>query len=149
MCRCVLLVLAVVACSAKAPSGAPPAEAPHAPPPGYDPVTPVAGPPGPPSQPADPREAEVAKSVSRLLEEDHLLHKPIDAGLSRAAFDTYMERLDGEKVYLLKSERDQLARLSDKIGDEMRSGNLELAHEGERMFHDRIEVVDKLVQDVL
>jgi carboxyl-terminal processing protease len=143
------LVLAVVACSAKAPSGAPPAEAPHAPAAGNDPATPVAGPPVPPSPPADPREAAVAKSVTRLLEEDHLLHKPIDAALSRAAFDTYMERLDGEKVFLLKPERDQLARLSDKIGDEMRSGNLELAHEGERMFHERIEVVDKLVQDLL
>jgi carboxyl-terminal processing protease len=144
--RCLLLVLATAACSAKAPSGAPPAEAPRTPAAANDPATPVAG---PPAAPADPREAALSKTVARLLEEDHLLHKPIDAALSHSAFDAYLERLDGDKVFLLKSDRDQLARLAGKIGDEMRSGRLELAHEGERIFHERVDVVDKVVQDLL
>ena len=143
-----LLLLLVVACSAKAPEGAPPAEAPHAVPAAVDPP-PQGGPPQQPATPADPREAALSKVVARLLEEDHLLHKPIDATLSRSAFDAYMERLDGEKVFLLKSDHDTLGRYADRIGDEMRTGSLDLAHEGERIFHARIEVVDKVVQELL
>ncbi|HTR50134.1 MAG TPA: carboxy terminal-processing peptidase [Kofleriaceae bacterium] len=145
--RCLLLIVAI-ACSAKAPNGAPPAEAPHAVPAAIN-DPPPAGPPALPATPADPREIALSKAVAHLLEEDHLLHKPIDATISREAFAAYMDRLDGEKVFLLKSDREALARHADHIGDEMRAGSLELAHEGERIFLARIDVVDKLVQELL
>jgi carboxyl-terminal processing protease len=97
----------------------------------------------------DPREAALAKTVLHLIEKDHLLRKKIDDSVSRAAFATYLDRLDGGKLFLLASDRDALGRYADQIDDELRSGSLDLAHEGEKLFVARVETVDKDVQALL
>jgi carboxyl-terminal processing protease len=84
-----------------------------------------------------------------LLEHEHLLRKHIDDELSRTAFATYLERLDPSKAFLLQKDRDALTRYADKIDDELRSGSLELAHEGSRIYVARVEVVEKLVAELL
>jgi carboxyl-terminal processing protease len=103
----------------------------------------------PPAAPRDPREAALSEAVARLLSREHLLGKPIDDALSRAAFATYMDRLDANKLFLLKSDREALAKYADKIDDELKSGSLELAHEGERVFTTRVAVVEKEVAELL
>ena len=97
----------------------------------------------------DPREALLSETVLRLLEQDHLLHEKIDGKLSREAFDAYLDRLDASKMFLLQSDRDALAKYADQVGDELRAGSLELAHEGERVFVHRAEDVQKMVADLL
>jgi carboxyl-terminal processing protease len=144
------VVLALLgACSAKAPSGAPPAEAPRSTPQLASMDDPPSVPASTPPAATDPREAALAHTVTRLLEEDHLLHRKLDDAVSRAAFDAYMERLDGDKMFLLKSDRDALGHYADKIDDEMHAGNLELAHLGEKTFLARIDAVDKMIQELL
>ncbi|HEV7558392.1 MAG TPA: carboxy terminal-processing peptidase, partial [Kofleriaceae bacterium] len=78
-----------------------------------------------------------------------LLRKHIDDEVSKAAFTTYMDRLDGAKMFLLKSDRDALQPYADKIDDELRSGNLDLAHEGSKVFTSRVAVVEKEVAEIL
>ena len=134
----------LVACSAKAP---PASESPRPTPELQSQPQPVAAKPVTP--PPDPREAILSAAMVQLLENEHLLHKPIDDDLSRTAFAMYMERLDASKMFLLKRDRDALARFSDKIDDELRSGNLELGHEGTKIFVARVEVVEKMVADLL
>jgi len=144
----VFLVLAVAACSAKAPTtGESPrpvsevaagAAAPAAA------TTPVATLP-----PPDPREAMLSAAMVELLGHEHLLRKPIDDELSRTSFATYLDRLDGSKLYLLKRDRDALVKYTDKIDDELRTGSLELAHQGEKILVARIAVVEKLVAELL
>ena len=102
-----------------------------------------------PVLPPDPREAALAGTISQLLEREHLLRKKIDDGVSRAAFETYVDRLDPTKMFLLRTDRDALARHAEKIDDQMHSGNLDLAHDGARIYASRVAVVDKLVQDLL
>ncbi len=97
----------------------------------------------------DPREAALAATALELLEQGHLLHKKIDDGISKDAFTTYMDRLDSGKMFLLRSDRDQLAKYGDKIDDEMRGGVFELGHEGNRIFSARVAVVDKMVAELL
>jgi carboxyl-terminal processing protease len=87
--------------------------------------------------------------VLLLLQHEHLLRKPIDDELSRTAFETYLDRLDGSKMFLLRKDRDSLGKYADKIDDELRSGNLELAHDGSRIYVSRVEVVEKLVAELL
>ena len=131
---------ALIACSAKSTTSSPP----PAPPPA------IASSQGTPqSPPPDPREVKLSSAVVGLLEHQHLLGKPIDAALSRDAFDEYLDRLDAPKLFLLQSDRDELAHYADKIGDELHSGRLDLAHEGQRMFVERVAQVDKIVADVL
>lgn len=102
-----------------------------------------------PVPPPDPREAALSATVLRLLEQEHLLRHRIDDATARDAFATYMDRLDAGKMFLLRSDRDALAPYADKIDDELHSGTLELAHEGERIFVARVAVVDKLVAELL
>ncbi len=99
--------------------------------------------------PTDPREAALSAAIVQLLEHQHLLRKPIDDELSQTAFATYLDRLDGSKMFLLRKDRDALAKYRDKIDDELHSGLLELAHEGSRIFVARVEVVEKMVAELL
>jgi carboxyl-terminal processing protease len=131
---------AAVACSAKSTTSSPP----PAPPPA---IALAAGAPQPP--PPDPREVKLSAAVVTLLEHQHLLGHPIDDTISRAAFTEYLDRLDGAKMFLLQSDRDALGRYSDKIDDELHSGRLDLAHEGQKIWLARVAEVDKFVADLL
>ncbi len=146
-----ILILALAACSAKpsAPASEPPSRPAPVATPGQpaktvDPQAAVAAIP-----PPDPREAVLSEAVLQLLEQEHLLHKKIDDEVSRTAFATYLDRLDGGKMFLLKADRDALGRHIDKIDDELRSGSLDLAHDGAKVFAARVTVVDKLVAEIL
>jgi carboxyl-terminal processing protease len=97
----------------------------------------------------DPREATLAQATVELLEREHLLHKRVDDELSRVAFATYLDRLDGSKMFLLKADRDALGKYADKIDDQLRAGVLELGHEGERILVARVSMVQGWVAQLL
>ncbi len=97
----------------------------------------------------DPREAALAETVRGLMESEHLLRKKLDDTISRQAFDTYLESLDGTKMFLLEEDRDALAKYADQIDDEFRSGKLSLAHEGQRRYVARVATIEKLVAALL
>ncbi len=97
----------------------------------------------------DPREAALSATVLKLIEQEHLLHKKIDDEVSREAFKTYLDRLDGGKMFLLTADSKALEVYADKIDDELRSGSLDLAHDGAKRFAARVAVVDKLTAELL
>jgi carboxyl-terminal processing protease len=97
----------------------------------------------------DPREKALSVAVLRLLEDEHLLRRKIDDSVSRQAFDAYIKGLDAGKMFLLQTDRDALAKHADKIDDQLRAGTFELAHEGSRLYVNRVAVVDKLVEQLL
>ncbi|MDB4958547.1 MAG: Tail-specific protease precursor [Myxococcales bacterium] len=142
----ILLTVSMVACSGTAPttteSSRPVRELPT-------PTTAASVVTSKPVPPPDPREAALSATVLELLQQDHLLHKRIDDDVSRAAFATYLDRLDSLKLFLLKSDRNVLAKHADKIDDELRAGSLDLAHEGAKIFAARVDVVDKVVAAIL
>jgi carboxyl-terminal processing protease len=148
----VVLALAAAACSACSAKGPNPTdsrrantELASAPKPVAPPSTPQGA-----SVPApDPREAALAEAVGRLLSSEHLLHKQIDDQVSRDAFTTYMKRIDPTKMFLLKADRDALAKHTDKIDDELRDGTFALAHEGAHAYVARVAVVEKFVNELL
>lgn len=142
MSRFLLLVLALTACSSKtqvskeSPAGKPDVSS----------AAPTVGPQLPPP---DPREAALSAAVLRLLEQGHLLRKTLDDAASREAFTGYLDALDGGKMFLLKSDRDALAPHADKIDDELRSGQLDLAHDGAKIFAERVALIDGWVSAML
>jgi len=146
----VVLVLAFAGCSSTAPAGQ---EAPSKPttPRTDQPVVSGSAPAAPTASlpPPDPREAALSEAVLKLLEQEHLLHKRIDDEVSRTAFKTYLDRLDGGKMFLLTADRDALQVHVDKIDDQLRSGSLDLAHDGAKIFIARVNVIDKLVAELL
>ena len=102
-----------------------------------------------PLPPPDPREKLLSGAVLGLLEGEHLLQKKLDDEVSKIAFKTYIEGLDAGKMFLLKSDRDSLARYADRIDDELRSGSLDLAHDGSKIYVSRVAVVEKMVAGLL
>jgi carboxyl-terminal processing protease len=97
----------------------------------------------------DPREATLAQATLELVEREHLLHKRVDDELSRTAFATYLDRLDGGKMFLLKEDRDALAKYADKIDDQLRAGVLDLGRDGERIVLKRVAMVQAWVAELL
>ena len=98
---------------------------------------------------ADPREPVLAQAAVALLTRQHVLHKAIDDAMSKESFGQYIERLDGPKLLLLETHVTALARYSDKMDDEMREGDLELAHKGGALIATRRMAMAKLVADIL
>lgn len=99
--------------------------------------------------PPDPREGVLSQVVLALLQEKHLKRQAIDDKVSQLAFDQYLERLDPGKMFLLQSDVDRLAVHRDAIDDQLRSGQLDLAREGQAIFHKRLGEVQKLVTEIL
>lgn len=91
----------------------------------------------------------LARATLELLEQQHLLHKRVDDELSRVAFSTYLDRLDGGKMFLLKADRDALGKYADKIDDQLRAGSFELGHEGQRVLNKRVSMVEGWVAALL
>jgi len=146
-----LLALALIACSSKTQvSKESPRTGDVAPPTAQAPADePAAGGAQIAVPPPDPREAALSMAVLRLLEHGHLLRKTIDDEISRLAFDNYLDRLDGGKMFLLRADREALASHTDKIDDELRAGSLDLAHEGAKIFAARVVLVDGFVSALL
>ena len=139
-----LMTLVLAACSSKATTSGDQAR------PGTPPSIPLAaGAATPALPPPDPREAALSSTVLELLQDEHLLRRPIDDSVSKDAFKTYLDRLDGTKMFLLATDRDALAKYADKIDDELRSGRLDLAHDGAKLFVTRVGVVEKMVSELL
>ena len=141
-----VLTLALAACSGSSPVSK---DSPRGTPEAMAAPMVVAQPAGPAVPPPDPREAALSKVALRLLQEQHLLHKTVDDSVSKTAFETYLKALDGGKMFLLATDREKLARYADQIDDELRSGQLALAHAGAKVFAERVVVVDKLVAQLL
>jgi carboxyl-terminal processing protease len=139
-----LIALLVVACSAKAPTtrdssrGAPPPDRPM-----------ITSPAAEKLPPPDPREVALSQVVVQLLEQEHLLRKKLDDTVSRAAFDSYVDRIDGGKMFLLRADRDALWKYADQIDDQLRSGSLTLAHDGSKVFVTRVTFVEEAVAKIL
>lgn len=99
--------------------------------------------------PPDAREARLSAAVLHLLEEEHLRHHPVDDETSRLAFDRFIEQLDGGKMFLLQEDVAKLQPYADKLDDELRSGRLDLAHDAQAVFARRLQVVERLVAELL
>ena len=98
-----------------------------------------------PAVPVDPRERVIAVAIDRLLESEHVRRHDIDDATSKVAFPRYLDAIDPGKLFMLQSDVDGLSRYADKMDDEMKNGQLALAHAGAAMLLRRLGVVEKLV----
>ncbi len=102
-----------------------------------------------PETKADPREKVLSQAAMELLKGEHLLHKVADNDTSRDAFPKYMESLDSLKLFLLQSHHDSLAVFKLDMDNELARGDLVLARKGAAMLATRLDVVTKLVANLL
>ncbi|MBS0394080.1 MAG: carboxy terminal-processing peptidase [Proteobacteria bacterium] len=77
-------------------------------------------------QPSE-RHRKVARIVAEQIERSHYRQAIIDEKMSSQIFDQYLEALDGSRSYFLASDVAEFERYRDKLGEAIRSGNVEPA----------------------
>lgn len=87
--------------------------------------------------------------LKQKLEYFHYSKKIIDDKFSRDAFNTFLERLDYEKRFLLQSDVAKLSAFKEKIDDEIRGGQLKFYKAGYRILKGRIAEVHTLATKIL
>jgi carboxyl-terminal processing protease len=102
-----------------------------------------------PEAPRDAREAVLAKATSSLLGQEHVLARTIDDGVSKEAFQRFIEELDGAKLFLLEEDVQKLARFETDMDDELRSGDLSLGRKGIALLANRRRIVADVVARTL
>ncbi len=78
---------------------------------------------------AKPIHHRVEQVISYLLSHNHYHHKEINDSLSSALFDNFLDILDGNRSYFLKSDIDQFEQYRYQLDDFLKAGNLSVAYE--------------------
>ena len=102
-----------------------------------------------PEAPRDPREAAIASAASSLLGKEHVRARTIDDGVSKEAFQRFVEQLDGAKLFFLESDVQRLAKFETDMDDELRAGDLSLGRKGVALLASRRRVVADVVARAL
>ena len=93
---------------------------------------------------------QVALVVTALLNQEHLLDKPLNDEISERAIKTFLKGLDPMKVYFYQSDIDEFMQQSKSIDDSVRRGDLSFAYEVFNRFlkrvDERVELVDVLLE---
>lgn len=97
----------------------------------------------------DPRESVLATAASALLEQEHVLAKHIDDGVSKKAFERFVEELDAGKIFLLESDVKKLARFETDMDDELHAGDFVLGRKAAALLAARRKVVADAVARIL
>ena len=79
----------------------------------------------------------------------HFSGKPVNDGLSQAAFELYIRQLDSQKRLLLQKEIDRLQIYRDKIDDEFLSGRISLAPAGADLLRKAVARARRISEEVL
>jgi len=69
-------------------------------------------------------QTQAALWASRVLARYHYKALPLDDAMSEKIFDSYLDALDGEKLYFVQSDIDQLTPLRTKLDDAINNENL-------------------------
>ncbi len=72
------------------------------------------------------------------LEEKHYSRVLFDDQFSDKVFDAYLKALDGQRLYFLQEDIDQLAIYSTSLDDTLKTGNIDPAFEIYNLYHKRL-----------
>ena len=75
--------------------------------------------------------------VTTLLNRNHYRKLPLDDSLSTVIYNNYLESLDNNKAYFLKSDIEYFDKYKEQLDDDIRRGNVDVAFQIFRMFRER------------
>src|SRR5690242_7761923 len=83
---------------------------------------------------------KLASAVAHVLEENHYSHKELNTELSRELTTGYLEELDPDHLYFLRSDVDKIQQEhAETLGADILAGNLKPAFEIYEIFRKRID----------
>ena len=95
------------------------------------------------------KEKVLGNILKGALENMHFVKKQINDDLSEDAFKLFIERMDYGKQFLLKSDIRDLSKYEESFDDELKTGNLVLAHKASDVLKERIKIVEAHVTKTL
>lgn len=98
---------------------------------------------------ADPREEILSGAVASLLRMQHLSQQEINDELSLKSYTHFLETIDPDKLFFLKSDVAILEASKSQFDDDLLSGNLRIAHQANDIFLKRLANVQKIVEAYL
>src|SRR5262249_7209301 len=95
----------------------------------------------PPAQPIaeQPRHETISKVMTSLVERSHYSRVKIDDGVSSKMLDSYIEALDGNKLYFLADDIASFERYRFALDEAVRSGHVEPAFDIFKIYRKRVE----------
>ncbi|MCU0388324.1 MAG: carboxy terminal-processing peptidase [Chitinophagaceae bacterium] len=87
--------------------------------------------------------------VGDLLEQGHFSPKKLDDDFSKQVFDSYLKAIDGDKSFFLKSNIAELKKFETQVDNEIRTGKTELIPAVDKIFNDRIAIVEGFYKEIL
>jgi len=85
------------------------------------------------------RERQVARMVTRFVQRAHYSRLTVDDALSEATLKTYLETLDSNRHYFLRSDIAYFARYKNSLDDSLRSGDMEPVFDIFRLYRLRAQ----------
>ena len=104
--------------------------------------------------PTDPevqkkKEAVILTTVIGYLKRIHLSHLDLDDDFSERIFDSYLNRLDGQKRFFIQEEVDAMNFYRDKIDDEVTKSSFTFFNMSVNLLDRGVERSNALVNDIL
>ncbi len=89
---------------------------------------------------------QIAETIVRLLTRYHYRRQPLNDSLSAVILNTYLKRLDNQKMYFLQKDIDSFSQYKDELDDDLYSGNIMPPYKIFNLFKtrltDRIKLID-------
>ena len=101
--------------------------------------------------PADPADNKnTALVTERLLTQANYIRHPMDATISQRLFDRYLDALDPQRLFFLKSDLAEWAPLRDTVGEKIKeNGDTSFADAASDRLKERLAAQVAYVQDAL
>lgn len=87
---------------------------------------------------SEPVYGETAANLLKELKDKHYSGITFDDNFSSVIFDKYLDNLDGSKLYLLKSDIDEIAVYRYRLDDSLKAGSVEPGFEIYNIYYKRL-----------
>lgn len=99
--------------------------------------------------PKSKQPGDIAKLVCQMIEQNHISQHKIDDAISAKTVAAFVKDLDPQKMYLLKSDIDELNKSNAILDDELQKGNIDFGFNTFNLFllrlDERIAVAQQLI----
>lgn len=97
----------------------------------------------------DDREKVILQAVLAMMNQYHFTNPPIDDAFSHKLYDTYLDRLDGMKRFLILGDLDLLDDYQDSLDDQLLNDNLKFFELSYKIINQSIEKPRKWYPEIL
>ena len=95
------------------------------------------------------KEKLILQAVLQMMNQYHFKNPPLDDNFSHRLYDTYMERLDGMKRFLIMSDLDLLDDYQDSLDNQIKGNDLRFFELSYKLINTGIEKTRKLYPEIL